>query len=450
MKNYKRILAVCLLLSLLVSFCFAPVQVSATEGLIEIATSWGETAKVAPCLIPIILILIGVDWYYSNIDQIVAKADSIYNSASSSLRNWADDVAQQIIDGTSAFKISTVAKNEINKHVESENKKLPDNLPYLIVPPSFRSIDTLSQEDVLIGEISGMVENIQEGVTETNSVLKRIQTYIYDANEQLRKWQVKLNSNITNRLLTINQTIGKMKNALHTTLLRINTSIADMQSSLKTTLLNIEVSLNTIQTSFKTTLLRINENITDTRIALRNEFIPSIQKSLDEILERMPAVNDDVTVKPQIQVQAGTQTITVSDYATMGQAFSAKMAWVPQIFDFLAELRSRLESGSPPKVTLKLSSADGSINWGDQVVVLDMSWYEPYKPLFDNIISGCLWLCFGWALYKRIPDILSGVGLTVENATEPRGNVWSDRAERAESAKYRSDRRADYYRRRGG
>lgn len=308
MKTYKRIFSVFLLLSLLVSFCFAPVQVSATEGLIEIATSWGETARVAPCLLPIILILIGVDWYYSNIDEIVAKADSIYNSASSSLRNWADDVAQQIIDGTSVFKISTVAKNEINKRVESDNKKLPDNLPYLIVPPSFRSIDALSQEDVLIGEISGIVENIQEGVTDTNSILNRIQTYIYNSNEQLRKWQVKLNSNITNRLLTIRQTIANMKNALHTTLLRINTSIADLQNSLKTTLLNIEGSINTIQTSFKTTLLRINTSITDTRIALRSEFFPPIKEGIISLGDKI--VNLQTLLETKLQALIANSSTT--------------------------------------------------------------------------------------------------------------------------------------------
>ena len=112
----------------------------------------------------------------------------------------------------------------------------------------------------------------------------------------------------------------------------------------------------------------------------------------------------------------------VSDYSSLGTAFEAKLSWIPQIFNFLKELFARIVyTGQPPKVKIPLTESKGTIKFSSDAYVLDMSWYEPYKPYADTIISGFLWLGFGWNLYKRTPSILNGIGISQEPAAN--GNL---------------------------
>lgn len=274
----------------------------------------------------------------------------------------------------------------INTNLTDRLSKLHDSLRVLKSDVLSKFDEIYEMQTLYLGDVAGQISILDS--TLVDIVTAEI--------EDIRKMQTTLNQTLTNRLKSINDTL--------------TARLGDLEDALITGFPALQNSLDQIL-----------------------QGIPALQKSLDEILGKIPQYGEiEIIEKPQIEVQIGQQQIVVSDYATLGQAFSAKMSWIPEIFDFLAELRSRLDSGSPPRVSVNLASAGGSIDWGDEVVVMDMSWYAPYKPMFDNIISGCLWLCFGWAIYKRIPDILSGVGLTVENASEPRGNVWSDRAARSE------------------
>ena len=105
-----------------------------------------------------------------------------------------------------------------------------------------------------------------------------------------------------------------------------------------------------------------------------------------------------------------------------------KFGWVREVYIFAREIIGTLNAdGSPPRIPINLSASEGSINWGYDGYILDMSWYARYKPTVDSILSGILWIYFLWRLFKRIPDILSGAGIIEENASLPRGYVWSER-----------------------
>ncbi len=59
-----------------------------------------------------------------------------------------------------------------------------------------------------------------------------------------------------------------------------------------------------------------------------------------------------------------------------------------------------------------LGSYKGSFNYGSGDIVIDFAWYEPYKPMVDNIIAGIIWAVWLWHMYKRIPDIIAGNSMT--------------------------------------
>lgn len=65
-----------------------------------------------------------------------------------------------------------------------------------------------------------------------------------------------------------------------------------------------------------------------------------------------------------------------------------------------------------PVITISLGSYKGSFNYGSGDIVIDFAWYEPYKPMVDNIIAGIIWAVWLWHMYKRIPDIIAGNSMT--------------------------------------
>lgn len=77
------------------------------------------------------------------------------------------------------------------------------------------------------------------------------------------------------------------------------------------------------------------------------------------------------------------------------------------------------EAAEPPSVVVDLGAAEGRWNLGNQKVsLINLSWYARYKPTVDIFFSIFLWLGFGWLLYKRMPDIVSGAGMVSKGALE--------------------------------
>lgn len=78
------------------------------------------------------------------------------------------------------------------------------------------------------------------------------------------------------------------------------------------------------------------------------------------------------------------------------------------IIDFL----KNASGTKAPVITISLGSYKGSFNYGNSDIRIDFSWYEPYKPMVDNIIAGIIWAVWLWHMYKRIPDIIAGNSMT--------------------------------------
>lgn len=63
-------------------------------------------------------------------------------------------------------------------------------------------------------------------------------------------------------------------------------------------------------------------------------------------------------------------------------------------------------TSSAPKFSVNVKS---SIYSGD-LVILDFSWYEPFKDLGDNVICIFVYINFVWHIFLKLPDIINGVG----------------------------------------
>ena len=77
--------------------------------------------------------------------------------------------------------------------------------------------------------------------------------------------------------------------------------------------------------------------------------------------------------------------------------------------NYILNFMKNSASAAPPVITVNLAKST-SYNLGDSVII-DFSWYAPYKPTVDVLLAGIIWATFLWNIFKRLPEIVSGVGM---------------------------------------
>ena len=86
----------------------------------------------------------------------------------------------------------------------------------------------------------------------------------------------------------------------------------------------------------------------------------------------------------------------------------------------------------------------GTIDWGlDNVQVMNLDWFfgktvgytgdgTPYKTkgvkaTSDAVISGFMWLVFGWNVYIKLPDLIAGEGGQIVSTTSSASGYFNKR-----------------------
>lgn len=106
------------------------------------------------------------------------------------------------------------------------------------------------------------------------------------------------------------------------------------------------------------------------------------------------------------------------------EAYQAKVDTLNERFGFIDQIKSaysyinhffEISSGTKvPRYSIPIKCEA----WGiDDKVVIDFSWYAPFKPLFDNLIAGFCWLTFIFNVWRKLPDIIGGAGAGVSAIT---------------------------------
>lgn len=88
-----------------------------------------------------------------------------------------------------------------------------------------------------------------------------------------------------------------------------------------------------------------------------------------------------------------------------------KLGFITQARQIVDNITNSIELNplAPPSITLDLSLANSKYDWGGKAICLDLSWYEPYKPAVDFLIICFCYGFFFWNLFRKLPDIISGV-----------------------------------------
>ena len=92
-------------------------------------------------------------------------------------------------------------------------------------------------------------------------------------------------------------------------------------------------------------------------------------------------------------------------------------------FDFIDTIKYSIQSlqnifnnlGNAPKLEITIGATKYSNE--QKVIVLDFSWYAPFKTYGDLIITGFVYALFLWRLFITLPNILHGLGGAVDSSS---------------------------------
>ena len=93
---------------------------------------------------------------------------------------------------------------------------------------------------------------------------------------------------------------------------------------------------------------------------------------------------------------------------------SSRFGFIDTIKTAINSLDTSLnELDQSPKLTMNLGATKYTNE--QNVVVLDFSWYAPFKPFGDLVLTGFIYLLFLWRLFISLPNIINGFGGVVQS-----------------------------------
>lgn len=91
---------------------------------------------------------------------------------------------------------------------------------------------------------------------------------------------------------------------------------------------------------------------------------------------------------------------------------SSKFQFVDSIKIAINSIKDMINNvGNAPKLTLNLGAT--KYTEASNYVVLDLSWYSPFKPYGDIVLTGFIYVFFIWRMFISAPNIIHGLGGSV-------------------------------------
>lgn len=88
---------------------------------------------------------------------------------------------------------------------------------------------------------------------------------------------------------------------------------------------------------------------------------------------------------------------------------TSKFSFITSIKEAINSMQNMFNNlGTAPKLEIEV----GATKWTEKqkLTILDLSFYKPFKPLGDLMITGFCYLAFIWKLLVSLPSIISGAG----------------------------------------
>lgn len=92
----------------------------------------------------------------------------------------------------------------------------------------------------------------------------------------------------------------------------------------------------------------------------------------------------------------------------------SKFSFIDTVKSSIVDVQSVLEGAEEaPTMTIHVNSTKFTSE--QDLKILDLSWYVPFKKYGDIILTGFIYAFFIWRIYISLPSIISGVGGSITN-----------------------------------
>lgn len=305
----------------------------------------------------------------------VSQLDS-YESISD-LTSYVSSLSAQLADLKDAIDDASESNKEQTQQlitsIETQTKVISDGMAEVVTSVKAQT-DAL---DDVVDAVNSQTGTLQNVITGINDQTLAITEPLQDILSELRDLTVTLPSDLT-------LTIPEEK-------LNVNVSIPDISTEV---INNIEVKHDYAALQDSISLAMTN--------TLSDVFVPSA-----EVVD--PVVNN----------------------------FYSKFGFVDDIKTNISNMKSTFLGITPSpylKIPIMKVKSDYDYGFGDYFI-LDLSWYEPYKPYGDKLISAFIWLFFIWRMFTRLPAIINGAAATTVMTIDTIGSVPKGTDEHAWSGK---------------
>lgn len=94
---------------------------------------------------------------------------------------------------------------------------------------------------------------------------------------------------------------------------------------------------------------------------------------------------------------------------SLTETVTNKFSFIDSIKFAINSIKDLLNNtGTAPSLSLELSATKYTDK--QTVKIIDFSWYKPFKPYGDLVLTGFIYVMFIWRMYITLPNIISGAG----------------------------------------
>ena len=106
-----------------------------------------------------------------------------------------------------------------------------------------------------------------------------------------------------------------------------------------------------------------------------------------------------------------------NSFVQLTEIVNDKFAFMESIKIHINTMKDMLNNlEGTPSLSLELGATKYTEK--QNIKIIDLSWYKPYKQYGDIVLTGLIYFFFLWRIYIRLPSIISGAGGMVETAVK--------------------------------
>ena len=199
---------------------------------------------------------------------------------------------------------------------------------------------------------------------------------------------------------------GKLKtyfDDLKTAVLGIPDKLKTYFDDLKTTVLGIPDKLKTYFDDLKTAVLGIPDKLEAFFTDLKTSIV-SLPAKLEELFVRLFVPDEE-----KLQ-------LLVDNFYDQFPWIEAIIVGARSCYNLLVDISDGSTCPEPYVVNVEYMGKNM------EITLIDLSWYEPYKPTVDLFLTGFIMFGFIWNLFFHLPGILSGVPALISRAPTDSAN----------------------------